>query len=195
METIKFDGCVEFDQIGNLPDIHAMYFVLSNKRLLYVGVSFVLRTRLKSHKNSKLFYYFNPTHVKWIEYSKSQAKKLSCDEKIFVEKFKPPLNKASGGCCTRRVTSQVGRRNVLRCKSKTFEIVYNLIWNEIEDSLSKMFVINEISRITEVPKSNIHSISNGGTSLLDKIEDLKFETFLKLYIYFKIKNLKFEWNI
>ena len=75
---------------GPLPD-SGLYAVFSGDRLLYVGMSFFMETRLTLHNNRDLFMEMNANRVVVREIKDPDM--CAVVERFLIWKLKPPLNK------------------------------------------------------------------------------------------------------
>lgn len=87
--AITFDGIVTYDERQKLPSISAVYLVLNESELLYVGQSSNIRYRITGHHRLNEF-DARATHIAWIE-SGEKENRLSL-EKHMIAELAPELN-------------------------------------------------------------------------------------------------------
>jgi len=89
LENVKRLPFVEWteSQFRNTPNIPAVYFLCTNKRVLYIGYSKTLHNRMLTNTLIRKYMAFRGIKLYWFE---------SCypeDEGKFIKKLQPMLNK------------------------------------------------------------------------------------------------------
>lgn len=92
-EYVAESGCLDFDEKNFLPMSPAIYFVISNDDVLYVGQSKKLSNRWKSHhllKSIKGLNQTEPVQIAWLTCTDTNL--LTVLERIFIDSLQPELN-------------------------------------------------------------------------------------------------------
>jgi predicted GIY-YIG superfamily endonuclease len=82
-----------FESIKELPKLPAVYFVISNNEVLYIGSSCNLNRRWKEHHRYQDFKELDLVKITWLELSDTNL--LREIELTLIYKFKPRLNLTS----------------------------------------------------------------------------------------------------
>lgn len=82
---------VPFKDRHLLPDVAGIYFVYSEKKLLYIGKAVSLVRRWKHHHRLEELRNFDDVQIKWLEIS-ADKEELASLEKAFIESLRPALN-------------------------------------------------------------------------------------------------------
>ncbi len=92
-QSVELDNLpsMPFEQRANLPNIAAIYFVLTaEKTVLYIGRAQSLAQRWQSHNRSKQFATYPGVHIAWL--AVSSAGLLPSIEEALITFFKPLCN-------------------------------------------------------------------------------------------------------
>ena len=118
----------EINQPSNLPNHSGLYFVISNKQLLYVGKSINLHNRWKQHEKHKEFCQFHNCKISWM---RRHPEDIDEYEKELIKKLVPPLNKTFNGIAEKvRIKAKYAQfiRSVAEEREETFlDALYYLL--------------------------------------------------------------------
>jgi hypothetical protein len=86
-------GIIDIKNIDDLPEVKAIYLVISGDKILYVGKSGNLYKRWKNghHKTTAMVEYPDPV-IMWVEFPSLSDIELSNAEQYYINKHKPLLN-------------------------------------------------------------------------------------------------------
>lgn len=85
-------GFMRFDDKSHLPNLPAVYFVLGDKQLLYIGMTIDLKQRFLGHHRMSDF-LGTAEYILWANPKDNQS--LQQAENDFIAAFQPPLNKTT----------------------------------------------------------------------------------------------------
>ena len=158
---INYDGAMAFSELNKLPNIHAVYVIFANETVLYVGIAYCLRHRIMQHKYNKLMIKHGANCVRWIKNSESNCL-LKTQEMYLIKTLKPKLNKTAGSEGNLSICSYSSKRNTnYENKNTYYDVVYNLVWDVIEKSPSKVYGLNSIVDGTGLSYSWLYIFSRG----------------------------------
>ncbi|MBW4443299.1 MAG: GIY-YIG nuclease family protein [Plectolyngbya sp. WJT66-NPBG17] len=82
---------VAIEDAGLLPSLPAVYFVIANERILYIGKALNLQQRWKNHHRwGEIFALGVAARLHWLEFN--DALLIQLLEQCFINYFDPPMN-------------------------------------------------------------------------------------------------------
>lgn len=144
----------------NLPIAITVYCVYAEDGTpLYVGSSHVIRRRFPGHIKSNKFP--ESAIIRWNEYDEANAHRLNEDERKAIADLCPAMNTGLACGRTKRAIHNPNwyGRNA-RERSEFHQAVYSMIWDRIDSSLSKTYVVEKLAEETALGASWLYKFVN-----------------------------------
>lgn len=171
--VLNFANRCSFDKLHELQPCIALYGVYAGETLIYVGTAWGLRRRLKTHNKMIEFVANNATELRWNAYGNRDSEKLKDDEAKAIAEFKPLLNRSNGGRSVKPLRT-TGARKKARERSVFHQKTFDLLWEQINASLSKTQALDTIANETGLTYYwlDLFARDLGGSPAVERLEKL-----------------------
>lgn len=155
----------------------------AGETLIYIGTAWGLRRRLKTHNKMNEFVANNATELRWNAYGNRDGEKLKDDGAKFIAEFKPLLNRSIGGRSIAKLRS-TSAKNKARERSVFHQKTFDLLWKQINASLSKTQALDSVANETGLTYYwlDLFARDLGGSPAVERLE--------RLYKYLSKRPLK-----
>jgi predicted GIY-YIG superfamily endonuclease len=182
-----FNNEIKFEDKRNLPKVIALYGVYKDDQLLYIGVSWNLCLRFRTHHKLEAFYKEGANFIKWVIYE--DIEKLYSDENELIVKLKPKLNVALNRRSSKRTLLSTLEKPVYKTPYKMLgkslvEFVFELTWEFLDSSRNRNEALQKISTDTGITASWLQSFVRA------KVAEPGIKKIETLYCYLTGKELE-----
>lgn len=172
---LKFKETCAFANRKDLPDKMALYGVFNETGVLYIGMSWNLKSRFPNHHKLEAFFEMNASFIGYTIFDDIEV--LAQKEVEAIKKFKPLLNEKARLYSSPSIERLKGRKpKEFVCDSKVKTKTFNLLWEFIESSKSGLDALKKIQYDTGLTVPWLRTFANNLTNdpSVIKVETLFF---------------------